>query len=98
MIRALERRLARLERVTARPPAGNGWIIVIGVRSELHDTDHDGIYAEAAGNRLQIWPDEPLSAFRGRVMRWAEQFATNTVIISGVPRRSLNDLDFHDGV
>jgi hypothetical protein len=93
MARALERRLARLERVTARPLAGNGRIIVIGVRSELHDTDHDGICAKAAGHTLRILPDEPLSAFRDRAMRWAEQFATNIVIISGVPRPSLNDLD-----
>jgi hypothetical protein len=83
MIRDVDRRLARLERITR--PSGTSAPRLIIIRGGLPAApEHEGMYAESNGGFLESWPGESLASFEVRAVDWAHEIGADTVIIAGV--------------
>jgi hypothetical protein len=92
MIRILSRRLARLERAIGPPGSSNNRVTVIVIRGGLPaPIEHHGMYAEAGGDLLLSFLDEPLPALEDRSIQWAAHLGENIVIIAGVPKLAPDD-------
>lgn len=91
MIRIISRRLARLERAIGSG-SSNSRVTVIVISGGLPaPIEHRGMYAEAGGDLLLSFLDEPLPAFKDLTIQWAAHLGENIAIIAGVPKLAPDD-------